>query len=362
MGTAASVPVPAALSVTLHVPKIPKHKLDFMLDEEDVARERKIEQEWEKVIVDLKALMTGLRLKEDDIKAIHESFAYMDKSSTNAVQISAFLEAIHVGKTPFADRIINYFQVKGGEQLKVMDFRTFFKITWSYCTLDHAELVHFVYDLYDPEDRQELDNDEMSTMLGDLFGRNYLLKDEAVGVLSEFTRITKENGPLNMPDFRKYVKNHQKLLFPAFQFQLYMREHIVGDLFWARLTELRVKTFKSGKLIKEADFLALELQTGVDFYRDGEANTDAVDPNAGEKVYRIRGADKSPLGYLTCTQSSAIERKSMTLMAARTTNSQGNALYMFNIKNPNSTDGNKNNSRPTSRVNTKARIEAAKNA
>lgn len=359
--TGPAAPVPTAVPVlsSIPLPSLPNVHFDFLMDEEDLARERQIKDEFDKAIIELKALRMGLKLTEDDVRHLHMCYAYIDKSSTSLIQVSAFLEFLRVLKTPFTDRIINYFQEVGSKHLRAMDFRTFLKISWSYCTLDHAELVHFVYDLYDPEERQELGSDELTTMLGDLFGRNFMLKDEVVGIIEEYARTTKEHGPLSMPDFRKYVKNHQKLLFPAFQFQLYMRQNIVGELFWERLTQQRLDMFKSGKLIKEADFKALETQTGVDFYRNGTVDADAV-ANAGDKVYHIRDSDRSPLGRFTGTTSTQTERRSMSIMAGRAANPQGNALYMYNIKKAVRPES-KTDSRPTSK-NIRARIEAEKNA
>lgn len=68
-------------------------------------------------------------------------------------------------------------------------------------------------------------------------------------------KVIEQSGDLlNIEAFRQFVKTHQALLFPAFQMQLALQRRILGQRFWARNANKRLK-FSNGKYISIGNFI-----------------------------------------------------------------------------------------------------------
>lgn len=68
-------------------------------------------------------------------------------------------------------------------------------------------------------------------------------------------KVIEQSGDLlNIEAFRQFVKTHQALLFPAFQMQLALQRRILGQRFWARNANKRLK-FSNGKYISVGNFI-----------------------------------------------------------------------------------------------------------
>lgn len=71
---------------------------------------------------------------------------------------------------------------------------------------------------------------------------------------SDLKAMEAEGHLLNIEAFRNFAKTHQALLFPAFQMQLALQRRFLGQRFWARNAEKRLK-FSNGKYISVGNFI-----------------------------------------------------------------------------------------------------------
>jgi hypothetical protein len=58
--------------------------------------------------------------------------------------------------------------------------------------------------------------------------------------------------------FRKFVKKHPALLFPAFDVQRKMQDHTLGQRFWGKLADKRLR-LSSGQYVPIKEFMKLHL-------------------------------------------------------------------------------------------------------
>lgn len=63
------------------------------------------------------------------------------------------------------------------------------------------------------------------------------------------------NIPLNVDNFKRFLKTHQALLFPVFQMQTAIRRNILGVRFWEFNANKRLK-FSNGKHISVGNFIS----------------------------------------------------------------------------------------------------------
>jgi hypothetical protein len=69
-----------------------------------------------------------------------------------------------------------------------------------------------------------------------------------------------EVDAVDIDTFRRFVKKHPALLFPAFEMQSKMQKHTLGFAFWKRLADKRLK-LSSGQYVPIKKFMELHLNT-----------------------------------------------------------------------------------------------------
>jgi hypothetical protein len=90
-------------------------------------------------------------------------------------------------------------------------------------------------------------------MLKDIYGDKF---DQNANAKSIIKKINEFTEPVDINTFRKFAKQHQALLFPAFMMQTKMQSKILGCRFWSSLANKRIEISK-GRYIPISEFLKL---------------------------------------------------------------------------------------------------------
>lgn len=69
-----------------------------------------------------------------------------------------------------------------------------------------------------------------------------------------------EVDAVDIDTFRKFVKKHPALLFPAFEMQSKMQKHTLGFAYWKRLADKRLK-LSNGQFVPIKKFMELHLES-----------------------------------------------------------------------------------------------------
>lgn len=221
--------------------------------------ESQIPQEWYEQFASLK-------MTKSDMSALLKVYKKVDLDGSGSVDLLELFVFLEVEHTPFTERVFKVFDSNGTGKI---DFREFVLALWNYCTLSKATLDIFTFDLYDADASGVLSDDEVITMLTDIYGRKMKKNHNAQGVLQELHKV-EAKGAFTIERFTKFVRTHQEMLFPAFQLQLHLQEKVCGRSFWKRCSNRRVE-LSSGKFVTMGDLMQLHVRKDLydKFVRDG---------------------------------------------------------------------------------------------
>lgn len=178
----------------------------------------------------------ALLLTPEEVGKLYEIFRSADVDASGHITVQELFAHLATEATFFRDRVFNLFDEDGSGKI---DFREFVLSLWNYCTLSKASLVIFAFDLYDADSTGQLSPKEIHNMLVDLYGKTVDTHPQAKLMNKELKAIDSVVA-INVDRFRAFVTNHPALLFPAFQMQLALRQHILGVQFWNRCAEKRL--------------------------------------------------------------------------------------------------------------------------
>jgi hypothetical protein len=148
----------------------------------------------------------------------------------------------------------------------------------------------FAFDLYDTDGSGELSASEVTRMLKDIYGKsastNVLAKRcvafssfschlfqacgnnscnvfdlssnlcffVSISVANDLKALESSGQLMSVTQFRQFAKSHQALLFPAFQMQLALQLKVLGQGFWERNAQRRIK-FSDGQYVSIEKFI-----------------------------------------------------------------------------------------------------------
>lgn len=223
----------------------------------------------------LQPLFRSLQLRLGEVRKLHVIFLQVDVHRKGSIGLRALMDHLEMGGTVFKDRIFSIFDEDGSGQV---DFREFLLSVWNYCTLTRATLDHFAFDLYDMDSDGQLSSDEINGMFRDLYGSDLHHHPSAKGVLTELLNICEQES-VDITLFQDFVRKHPSLLFPAFQLQHALRTKILGESFWERASERRIR-LSEGRFVSVSKFMELNanklLDIGIPLAKDARyviANT-----------------------------------------------------------------------------------------
>lgn len=196
----------------------------------------------------------SLRLTPREIQKMYKVFRKVDFDGSGAIGLGELLAHIDVERTKFSERIFSIFDEDGSGEI---DFREFVLSLWNYCTLTKATLDMFAFDLYDNDASGELSAKEIQVMLKDIYGKEVKTNVFAKQVLTDIKAI-KGDAIFDIQEFRKFVKTHQALLFPAFQMQFALQKKILGKGFWTNNAERRLR-LSDGNYISIQKFMEIHV-------------------------------------------------------------------------------------------------------
>jgi Ca2+-binding EF-hand superfamily protein len=196
----------------------------------------------------------ALFLSPHEVGSLYEVFRSCDVDASGHISVQELFAHLATEATFFRDRVFNLFDEDGSG---IIDFREFVLSLWNYCTLSKASLVIFAFDLYDVDSTGCLSPKEMENMLRDLYG-NQADKHPQAKIINKELKALDSVTAINVDRFRAFVANHPALLFPAFQMQLALRQHILGVRFWNRCADKRIQLV-DGRRVALSDLTELNI-------------------------------------------------------------------------------------------------------
>lgn len=200
----------------------------------------------------------ALRLRPSEVRKLHAIFLQVDQARCGSIGLRELMNHLEMGGTVFKDRVFSIFDEDGSGKV---DFREFALSLWNYCTLSRTTLDLFAFDLYDTDSNGELSSKEIHGLLHDLYGSDLHSHPAAKAVLSELTTLC-EKQTVDISLFQHFVHSHPSLLFPAFQLQHALRRKILGEGFWERASERRIR-LSEGRFLPVSELLDLNASSAL---------------------------------------------------------------------------------------------------
>ena len=114
--------------------------------------------------------------------------------------------------------------------------------------------------MYDADRTGFLDPPEIVQMLKDIYGTQFMNNPHAAAIVKKIDALG--DIPVDLNGFREFSKRHQALMFPAFAMQHKLRRCVLGERFWAKLSDRRVELFQ-GNYVSVEMFMTVHTNTDL---------------------------------------------------------------------------------------------------
>lgn len=184
-----------------------------------------------------KSQFLAMGITQSKLTVIHSHFKAIDNMNEDTVTVSQIMKYFGFGENEFMRKALGVL-AKSREGSETLNFRDFVVTIWNYCTLQE-DFGLFVFGVYDFDGNEELDFDEATELMNDLYGVGKKSED-----FKELTsRIDKQRklGAQGLKEFffREYCINHPKFLAPAVKMQQTIKDKIIGKKWWTSAMDQR---------------------------------------------------------------------------------------------------------------------------
>lgn len=206
----------------------------------------------------------ALKLTSTDVNNFYSIFTKLDNLRRGRVSLSQILEPLNFQNSPFARNLFLAFAVDENE---LLDFEAFVLSLWNVSTLSLITLPLYCFELVDNDKKGFITCPEFANFLVDIFGGKFsaeralrlvgLIPPRLCCVVVQFFLsfsgcstvsfagkddiFTLGSRVFGIDEFEKIAKTNKSLLMPAFQTQIYIRNHYFGSSYWDNICERKVK-------------------------------------------------------------------------------------------------------------------------
>jgi len=202
----------------------------------------------------------ALKLTTNEIKQLYTHFRNIDVDGGGTVTLEELLVYLDLDTTPYTQRIFTIFDKDGSGEI---DFTEFALSMWNYCTLTPSTLDMFAFSLYDMDGSGYLSATEVEAMMHDIYGNSRDSKVESKfltkNIIQDLHRKERNGDEFNLDDFRAFARDHQALLFPAFQMQFTLQRKVMGYAFWKKHAKRRI-ALSNGSYVTVENFLSINMR------------------------------------------------------------------------------------------------------
>lgn len=194
----------------------------------------------EDVIASIQNYLEIFNMNETKAFEVFKAFACSDIREQGLVTVKDFFLYINCKPTKFTERIFysDTFKDEDGQYQSGLIFKEFFILMWNYCTLSYEGIAHYIYEIFDIDNENNLERPHIMTIWRMLY--NYDEVDEEHLLIYKFDKcpiITKQQFGIISSKYRYVIQ-------PAIDFQLKLQKKIGGTMWWNSLSRYRYRTYK----------------------------------------------------------------------------------------------------------------------
>ncbi len=187
----------------------------------------------------MEELLERLHISESKGFELFKAFARIDMNENGLVELDECFKYIGGNRTRFTERIFYHVDCTDEYGRKVMGlkFREFSIVLWNYCSLTPAGLARFVFEIFDIENNESLDQPEVEAIYRMLYDTTEV--DSAYLAAYEFD----DEDRISKSDFMNISAKTRVLIQPALDYQHRLRKCLGGQYMWDALMNYRKKNF-----------------------------------------------------------------------------------------------------------------------
>jgi Ca2+-binding EF-hand superfamily protein len=179
-----------------------------------------------------------LELSEAELNQYWTAFCKIDKSTRGQISLDDFHSFYQLDETPFSRKV---FSMMDTDDSGMISFHEFVLSIWSYLSLDLDSLAKFSFRLYDNDNSNYMEMNEVNAMITCVYGSNSTRENsERIKKLLEKMEMSFENR-ITLDQFVVFSKQYPLLLYPAFMMQSILRRGIFGEAYWDGVAAERAK-------------------------------------------------------------------------------------------------------------------------
>lgn len=164
------------------------------------------------------------------VEMFYQVFHRMNTSCNGEVSFEEFVQFFQLKKTKYTRRCFEYFDITDGNSINFLEFMV---SAWNICTSNPDTLVKFAFDLYNLNGDGKLKYSDIKTLLEELYGaagKGAFLGKQCLSDLTTLAGII--DSGISLENFAFFTSYHSILLYPAFQIQQSIKQHVLGLKYW----------------------------------------------------------------------------------------------------------------------------------
>lgn len=124
-----------------------------------------------------KTFFNSLGISEEDAQKLHDIFIAIDDDGTLSMIFKEIILDFKLDETVF---VLKVFNVYDKTDFTFITYEEFVIALWSFCTLSNADMVDYVFDMYDTDGTERINATDMVKMLKDIYGGRFELNSHAI--------------------------------------------------------------------------------------------------------------------------------------------------------------------------------------
>lgn len=175
----------------------------------------------------------GIEGRELDL--LYSAFCDIDVDESGTIRKAEFYAYFKINQSKLYDKIFGMFDVDGSGMLNFMEFVC---SMWNFCSMLPEHLASFAFYLFDDDKSGVLDFNEVRKLIEVIHRKTVNSSPEIYNLVEKLkeTYITMRDK-----DFAKCVREKPTILAPLLAMQFSLRGMLIGESYWAKLTERRLQ-------------------------------------------------------------------------------------------------------------------------
>lgn len=187
-------------------------------------------------LVSFRKTFDCLGVTDKEVGKLYKRFKLIDVDDSKSIEVAEILVHLHMEKTFFNKRVFGLLDTDASGEL---NFEEFMVGLWNYCSVEDEHFEHFAFDLYDIDHSGNIDIVEAQFMVKDIYGEEF---EHSVHAKRAYAKLAElDISVIDFPTFSAFSNKHKAMLYPAFALQMNLKKYIMGESFWRRQAQNRLK-------------------------------------------------------------------------------------------------------------------------